>query len=100
MLSWIVTLLYTARATGIGVWRFIADMLPYVAITAVAMMVAMAAGLLSESSWALVVLQPLAGMVVYVGINFVLRSRIQADAFQYLFGRIFFKLKFGKTANK
>lgn len=100
VLSWIVTLLYTARATGIGVWRFIADMLPYVAITAVAMMVAMAAGLLSESSWALVVLQPLAGMVVYVGINFVLRSRIQADAFQYLFGRIFFKLKFGKTANK
>ena len=100
VLTWGVTLWFTARATGIGMWKFVADMIPYVAIATVAMAVSVCSGMLSDSHWMLVVIQPLAGMATYAAINYVLHSRIQADAIQYLFGRISIKLKFRKTAKK
>lgn len=82
--TWLVTLIVAARISRRGWLRYIVDAIPYMAITAVAMIVMAWLSTAVENPWLLCGAQLGAGAGVYIGINALLRSRIQRDVFAYL----------------
>lgn len=87
VLSWGVTLVMASRLVGRSVTGFLSDALPYLLLTLAA---AIAAGATVKLPWPPAVLC-LAGASVfcalYLGVNYMLKSKIQADLILYLRGK-------------
>ncbi len=83
----IFSMLQTSHLTGYSIKRMLADMTPYVAITAVSLALAIYVGGLVVSPWLSLTLQVSVATISYLGINFALKSQIQRDIFAYLLGR-------------
>lgn len=83
VVTWLATLIVSANLSKRGWLRYIVDMLPYIAITAVAMATMWWLGSLVENPWAICALEAIGGLMVYLGINKLLKSKIQADALAY-----------------
>lgn len=85
VVAWAVTLWLTARLCWRTPWQFIADLLPYAALTALACaLMAAISALMPWSPWLLLAAQGACGAAVYIGANSALGSKIQADALAYL----------------
>ncbi len=83
-LTWAVTMIITAPMTYRTVAAYLADCLPYLAMTAV---IAVATGLLASvihSPLVLLITEVTVALGAYVAINALLGSRIQRDALSYL----------------
>lgn len=88
VISWIVALVTVSRITGVSVFAFVTDNLPYLALTLVA--AAPVIPLLGSSlaPWLQLFAGFAAGLAVYLIANFLLRSRVQSDAIAYFRGRL------------
>lgn len=84
VISWGVTLWLTARLSWRTPWQFIADLLPYAALTAVACAPMAALGAAIDQPWLLLAAQAVCGAAVYIGLGAAFGSKIQADALAYL----------------
>lgn len=86
-LTYVVLLFVTAKLTYRTVWSYIADLLPYFAETLL-IMIPLAVILLNvENALATLALQVPVAAVLYLGVNMLLRSKIQRDAFDYVLHR-------------
>ena len=85
--TWVVTLVVTVRVGHRNLWLSLRDLLPYAIEAAVALGVAAVVGRLVEAPLAVMAVEGIVTLVVYMGANAALRSRIQAEALQYIFGR-------------
>jgi len=85
--TWIVTLVVTVRVGRRGLWLSLRDLLPYAAVAIVALGAAAMAGRFVEAPLAIMAVEGAVTLAVYMGANATLRSRIQTEALQYLFGR-------------
>lgn len=88
IISWGVTLVYTCRTLNGSVGRFCLDLLPYTALT-----LAIAPGLywISTMGWnplLTLAAQALSGGLLYVGVNALLKSKVQSDAWQFIKGKM------------
>lgn len=83
-ITWIVSVVYTARICGRTIWQNIADLLPYAAQTAVAMGVCWAVGLTLSNPWAVLAAQVPAGAGVYLLTNYLLKSKVQCDVLKMI----------------
>ena len=86
-ITWVATLVVTARITKISVGSYLSDLFPYFAVT---LIISVIVGLLATtgmSDWLLLVTQSAAALILYAGANFILPSRIQHDVIAYLTGR-------------
>ncbi|MBD5257569.1 MAG: lipopolysaccharide biosynthesis protein [Barnesiella sp.] len=86
-ITWVATLVVTARITKISVGSYLSDLFPYFAVT---LIISVIVGLLATtgmSDWLLLITQGIAALVLYAGANFILPSRIQHDVIAYLTGR-------------
>lgn len=91
--TWAVTLVAASRTGGRGVWLSLRDLLPYLLEAAAALAVAAVAGTLVSAPLAVMAVEGIAALAVYTGLNAMLRSRIQSEAIQYLFGRFIVRFK-------
>ncbi|MFI3239905.1 MAG: lipopolysaccharide biosynthesis protein [Bacteroidales bacterium] len=82
----IFTLIQTSRLTGYRVVAMVMDMLPYIAISVVVLVGAYLLGGLVESSLLSLTIQILFSVIAYLGVNALLKSKIQSDIFDYILG--------------
>lgn len=86
--TWVATLAIAVRLTHRGAAAFIADLAPYVALT-LAVMAAMWLPIAwIANPWLLLAAQTAIGLTLYLGVNALLGSKIQADAMAYIRGRL------------
>ncbi|MCD8386662.1 MAG: lipopolysaccharide biosynthesis protein [Bacteroidales bacterium] len=88
VIGWIVTLIFTCRATAASPWAFCRDYLPYLIITAVISPLLIYLGTLALHPIILLLLQSSSGALLYLLVNHLLHSRIQSDLLSYLRGRL------------
>lgn len=88
VVTWFVTLVYVIRITGRPFMSYLADLAPYVAVTTLGLLpCALIAGAFEMLPPVLCCVEAIVFVAVYVGVNALLKSRIQADVLGYLFGR-------------
>lgn len=87
ILTTLVTLLVTARITGMSVWSFVRDSLPYMAATIIIVIPMIALSYCISTPALLLLAQAAAGMAIYLLLNWALGSRMQHDAIEYLLHR-------------
>lgn len=85
-LAWVVSLIVTTHATGDRVWRYLWDIVPYALSSAVIAGVLWLLGALmyEAPSWLTLIAQVAVGGGLYLGINYLMGSRIQSEALAYL----------------
>jgi len=82
--AWTVTLALTARLCWRSWWQFIADLLPYAALSSIACAPMLALAPCISAPWLLLAAEIACGLAVYLGANAALGSKIQAEALLYL----------------
>lgn len=87
VLTWAVTLIVTVRVSQAGLWRYILDMLPYLALTAAIVPVMTWAGSAIEADWLRLVVEAAVALTLYIGANYLLRSKIQREALAFVSGK-------------
>ncbi len=83
-LTWIITLFVVARRTGLRWLAMLADNLPYFALTVVAVPVMAYLSTFFESPWLKIVVEAVAGIAIYLGVNRLLGSKIQKDVLAFM----------------
>ena len=88
VVTWIATLVFVIRITGRSLISYLADIAPYAAITCLGLLpCALIASAVEMAPLLLCFVEAVVFAFIYVGINALMRSRIQADVLGYLFGR-------------
>ena len=95
-MTWGVTLIVTVRVGGRNLWHSLRDLLPYTVEAAAAVAAAWFAGRLLSEPLAILAVESIVGLAVYMGLNTLLGSQIQNEAMQYLLGRFIRQRKAGK----
>ena len=83
-LTWGVMAVKTARVAGRTVWGFVADILPYLAETAVIMGIMWVESLFVANDWMLLGTQAATGLMLYLGFNGVMNSVVQGEVISML----------------
>ena len=81
--TWVVTLVITARLSRRHFGAYLYDLFPYLVETIVAMLPMLWLKEVIANPWLTLAAQGAVGLIIYVGINWLLRSRVQADAIAY-----------------
>lgn len=85
--TWIATLITATRLIDRRVIDFLMDMVPYAVNTALAMLAMWGLSLVIANPWWLLLAQSATGFAIYLAVNYLAHSRIQADALTYALGR-------------
>lgn len=88
VVAWALTLWAVGRFTPVSRGSMISGALPYLAETFAIGAMLWAMSLWIDNAWILLGMQAVIGAALYLGINAALRSRIQADALDYVRGRL------------
>ena len=87
--TWAVSLVMIVRITSRGILAYLADLAPYCAITCLALLPCLyIPSIPSLSDLGICLLQTLTFGIIYIGVNALMKSRIQADVLGYLFGSL------------
>ena len=87
VITWAVTLYLTSRVTSRTVVSYIADLIPYMILSALAVVPAWLAGRMDMSPAFTIALQGVTAMGIYMGICAIAGSKIQKDALDYIMRR-------------
>ncbi|MDE6134370.1 MAG: lipopolysaccharide biosynthesis protein [Muribaculaceae bacterium] len=87
IITWAVTLIIVVRATGSSLLRYALDMLPYFALTSVILPIVLAAGALCPGSISKLATEIAMAIPLYLGANYLLKSKIQHEVITFLTGR-------------
>lgn len=89
VLTWGVTLYYTARKTDIPMLGYIRDCIPYLVITLITMatLYILSAFECNWNPFVILIVNSLIALAMYMFINFLLKSKIQQDVLMYILGR-------------
>lgn len=89
VITWAATLAIVTRLTGRPFMRYMGDMLPYCALTCIGLVPCIFISEIGGLHPLLVcTLQATAFVVIYIGANALMKSKIQSDMLSYLFGRL------------
>ncbi|MDE6692660.1 MAG: lipopolysaccharide biosynthesis protein [Muribaculaceae bacterium] len=83
-IAWGWMLFMVARVSYSTPWRFILDMLPYAVESVVIAMCASVMSRFIDNAWILLAAQGSVLAAAYIGINGILKSKIQKDVFDYV----------------
>lgn len=86
-ISWIATICVTAPLTNRSKLSFIIDLVPYLTQTLVLMIPMYLLSFVISNVVLLPITQATIGIVLYISINYLMRSKIQKDAFDYFLYR-------------
>ena len=85
--TWIVSLASVIKLTGVGLGRFIADIFPYVAQTVLIIPIMLFAASFFSNDWLKLAVGISLALGIYIGLNYVLRSKVQKDVLSYIRGK-------------
>lgn len=88
IVAWIGTLICVARQTKISALAYIIDCIPYLVITMIMLLVIYVVQMFITNDWLSLLASIAVGAVLYLGINHLLHSKIQADAIAYFRGKL------------
>lgn len=86
-LFYVYALVFTGHVTGYRVRNIVGDVLPYFFIALLVACCQLAVGAWLSNAWLSLLVQSAVCVVVYYGINRLLRSNIQREVLTYAFGR-------------
>lgn len=86
-LTYMVSLAYTVRFTRVPLRRFMLDMLPYFAQTMLIIPIMSLAASTVDDAWLQLTLESVTGLALYIGGNYIFKSKIQRGVFDYIRGR-------------
>lgn len=86
--AWITALCMTARATRVNGFAFLADNVPYLALSGIMCVLIYPLLVSGLPDWLVLAAMITAGGLFYLGANGLMRSKIQADAIAYVRGRL------------
>ena len=86
-IAWLLSLILTARATGLRPLRMLADLAPYLGLSLVALPLMHFTAASFAAAWLQLAVEITVGLIFYLGVNRLLGSRIQEQAFSYLRSR-------------
>jgi hypothetical protein len=86
-ISWIATIYVTAPLTNRSKLSFIIDLVPYLTQTLALMIPMYLLSVVITNVVLLLIMQATIGIVLYISINHLMRSKIQQDAFDYFLYR-------------
>ena len=86
-LFYVYALVFTGHVTGYRVRNIVGDVLPYFFIALLVACCQLAVGTWLSNAWLSLLVQSAVCVVVYYGINRLLRSNIQREVLTYAFGR-------------
>ncbi|MCM1519482.1 MAG: lipopolysaccharide biosynthesis protein [Lachnoclostridium sp.] len=84
--TWALTLWLTARVTGHHVRYFIIEMTPYLVLSALAMTATLSCTLIDTTNLLRIIAGLAAGALIYLGVSYLLGSKIQRDVLEYITG--------------
>ncbi len=87
-LTWGVTLYYVIRLTNRGLREYVFDIMPYFFQTVLISILCVFIGNLDLQPLIICLLQSVTFVCLYLGGNFLMNSKIQRDAIDYLKGRL------------
>ncbi len=87
VLTWGATLIAIVRHTHIPFGRYIYDILPYFAQTAIIVPIMGSAGMITANPWIKLGIEACIGLLLYIGGNMIFGSKIQKDVIAYFRGR-------------
>ncbi len=85
--TWVVSFVVVVRLTGLGPLRFVKDMIPYLMQTLVILPVILVAAMPFDTAWVKLTVMIVCSLSLYVGGNYILRSKIQREVFAYIIGK-------------
>ena len=86
VLTWIASLYYTSKASGRSMLAFIGDLAPYFALTGTIVPLMVGAGYLFSSDVVTLAVEIVVAGCLYLGVNYLLGSKIQRDVLAFLRG--------------
>ncbi|MCH5319089.1 MAG: lipopolysaccharide biosynthesis protein [Paramuribaculum sp.] len=87
-ITWGITLWMSAKLSFRTWWQFVADSVPYLVITVIIFLIISLFPLYITTPLLLVICQSGAGVIIYLFINFLLKSKIQQDVLFFVFNRM------------
>lgn len=87
IVSWGVMLFIAARLSFRTPWQFIADCLPYAALSLLVSVLMWVAAAVSHNAWIQIAVQGCVGLSLYMTVNAVLGSRVQKDILGFLMSK-------------
>ena len=88
IVCYLFTLVLASRATGYAVTKFVTLLLPYIVISFVALIPAYILVQYIQMPLLTLIAQTAVFGLIFVGANWLLKSKIQSDVFGYVFGRL------------
>lgn len=88
LLAFVVMLKITSRLTWRTAWSYVQDSLPYLVETLLIMIPMMWINTLSLNAWVTLALQGAIGLGLYLIVNWLLKSKMQQEALNYITGRL------------
>ena len=82
------------KVTGYSRWGLVKDALPYVLLTVVSLAPAVGLSYVITNAWLLFGAQVIVATITYLLLNKILKSKIQEDVLEYVFGNITGKIRF------
>ena len=84
---YLYALYLVGKVTGYSRFTLVKDMLPYLAFTLIALAPCVLLAHYITNAWLLLAVQVITSGLIYCTLNWVMKSKIQTDVFQYAFGR-------------
>lgn len=88
VVAWILTLVYVQRRCGVAAFSLLKDYVPYLVMTLVIGAAMCYVGSIFTNPWVVIAVESVLGLGVYLAVNFICGSRIQADAIAYVRGKL------------
>lgn len=86
--AWAVTLVCVCRATETSVLSYCRDLAPYALLTLAVWPAVAAISYISVPAWLTLAMQSVTAIAMYCGLNYLLKSRIQADVMEFVCGKM------------
>lgn len=88
VVAWIGTLICTYRNTGVSIAGFLTDGLPYCVLSIFMTIIVCLSQTFITNDWLALITGVAIGAAIYLGVNAVMHSRIQADVIAYFRGKL------------
>lgn len=84
VVAWAATVWYAVRRSGASLWGYLRDLAPYAVLACLTLPLMLVAGGCIHNAWLQLAAEISVAAAVYLVVNYLLKSKIQKDAFSYL----------------
>lgn len=87
IITWGATLFITVRTAGTNIGRYLLDLVPYFAQTAIIIPLMAGAAQIVDVAWQKLAIEIVVALGLYVGVNHLFKSKVQQEVLAYISGK-------------